>query len=132
MYLLASAYHTVCVMGLLCAASLRPGRTPPGDIPRNALAGGSAGLILPFLMDDGKRPHWWDVLDQLDGAQRDSMAELLLNVAIRRKVRTRAFGEVHKVLELGYAVGLADTPASRQAAELLERFATFAKGVQTQ
>ena len=44
-YLLATAYHTTYVMGLLCAVALGPGRCPPASVPvRNAVHGGARPL----------------------------------------------------------------------------------------
>ena len=41
-------------------------------------------------------------------------------------MRRRDFGAVHALLKAGYAHGLATTPASSQAAEMLERLAMYA------
>ncbi len=48
-----------------------------------------------------------------------------LDIALARNARRRAFGAVHALLKAGYACGLAGTPASSQAAEMLERLAMF-------
>lgn len=126
-YLLATAYHTAYVMGLVCAASLQPGRTPPSKIPIRGRVPGSAKMILQFLEADGQSQHWWETLDQLNDRERDAIAGLLLNIALRRKVKQRDFGGLHKLLVTGYDLGLADTPAASQAAEMLERLAVFAQ-----
>lgn len=125
-YLLATAYHTAYVMGLLCGAALQPGKAPPSKIPCNAATRGGASAILQFLHADGQSAHWQDEFCQLTDQERDAIAGLLLNIALRRKIRQRAFGAVHKLLEVAYAFGLADAPASSQAAELLGRLAAFA------
>jgi hypothetical protein len=125
-YLLATAYHTAYVMGLLCAAALQPRRAPPSKIPRSGAAHGSAKLILRFIDADGRSAHWRDELSQLTRPERDATAGLLLNIALRRKISRREFGAVHELLKVGYSLGLSDTPASSQAAEMLERLATFA------
>jgi hypothetical protein len=125
-YLLATAYHTAFVMGLLCAVALQPGRTPPAEVPTSGAGRGNANQILQLLGADSPSPHWRDQLNQLPEPQRDALAGLLLNIALRRKIKQREFDAVHKLLQLGYALGLADTPAASQAAEILERLATFA------
>jgi hypothetical protein len=125
-YLLATAYHTAYVMGLLCAIALQPGRTPPSEVPTRASVPGTANLILQFLEADGRTAHWQDELDQLNSLQKDAIAGLLLSIALRRKVRQRNFGAVYKLLKLAYALGLADMPVSSQGAEMLERLDTFA------
>ena len=124
-YLVATAYHTAFVMGLLCAVALQPGRTPPSTVRTNTPARGSANRIIAVLHADRAGTHWQDELDQCSDPERDALAGFLLNVALRRRVRQRDFGGVHKLLSLAYAVGLADTPASSQAAEMLERIGTL-------
>jgi hypothetical protein len=131
-YLLATAYHTAYVMGLLCATALQHGRMPPAEIPIGTSAPGSASLILQLLDSDGRRVHWQDEFDQLSSAQQDAISGFLLSIALRRKVRKREFGAVYKLLEVGHALGLADMPVSIQGAELLERVATFAKLIRCQ
>jgi hypothetical protein len=125
-YLLATAYHTAYVMGLLCAAGLQTGRTPPAKISTRRCTPGSAKLILQFLEADGRSQHWWEVLDQLNDRERDAIAGLLLNITLRRKVKQRDFAGLHQLLATGYGLGLADSPASSQAAEMLERLAILA------
>lgn len=126
-YLLATAYHTAYVMGLLCAAALQPGRTLPAQIPTSGAVAGSAGRILTFLDAGDRRAHWRDELQQLSDAERDALAGLLLTIALRQNVSRREFGTVRKLLEVGYTLGLADSPASSQAAEMLERLSIYEK-----
>lgn len=125
-YLLATAYHTAYVMGLLCAVVLQPGRAPPSKLRMRNSASGSGKTILHFLEADGRSTHWWEELDKLTDRECDSIAPLLLNMALRKKVKQRDFGAVHQLLTTAYALGLADNPAASQAAEMLERLATFA------
>jgi hypothetical protein len=123
---LASAYHTIYVMGLLCAAALHPGRAPPRRIARRATAHrGVADTILRFLDSDGRSPHWRQQIDEIPFAERDALAGFVLNIALYRKVRRREFGAALELLRIGYKSGLADTPASSQCAELLERLAAL-------
>ncbi|HXJ95186.1 MAG TPA: hypothetical protein VMT20_20280 [Terriglobia bacterium] len=126
-YLLATAYHTVYVMGLLCAAALQPGRTPPLEISTRGVRNGSASAILQFLELDDRKAHWRVDFDRLKDRERDAIAGLLLNIALRRKAVQRDFGALHKLLEIAYVLGLAGTPAASQAAELLERVASVSR-----
>jgi hypothetical protein len=73
---------------------------------------------LQFLKPDDRSAHWWDEFDRLTGGERDALAGLLLNIALRRRTVQRDFGAIHQLLEMAYALGLADTPAASQAAEL--------------
>jgi hypothetical protein len=131
-YLFATAYHTIYVMGLLCAAALQTGRTPPSKIPAGTAARGSSTPILHMLDADGQRPHWRAEFDQLTNAERDALAGFLMNIALRRKTRQRDFGAVARLLREGHAMGLTDTPAASQAAEMLERIAIFAESTRLQ
>jgi hypothetical protein len=126
-YLLATAYHTVFVMGLLCAVALQPGRTPPVALPTNCVAPGCADWLLQVIDADGKDTQWREEVNLLDKPDRDALAGFLLNVAIRRRVRARDFPGLHELLGKAYGLGLANTPSSSQAAEMLERIATLAK-----
>jgi hypothetical protein len=131
-YLFATAYHTIYVMGLLCAAALPAGRTPPSMIPAGTAMRGSSTKILDMLDADGKHTHWRSEFDQLTSAERDALAGFLMNIALRRKTRQRDFGAVARLLRDGHAMGLTDTPAASQAAEMLERVSVFAESTRLQ
>lgn len=124
-HLIATAYHTAYVMGLLCAAALLPGRTPPAAIPRSRRLAGSAHRLLPFV-DSEAPPHWRVDFDRLGEPERDSLARFLMNVALRRKVKARDFKGIRELLAIAYEMGIAGMPAASQAAELVCRVATFA------
>ncbi|HZR28673.1 MAG TPA: hypothetical protein VFA71_07820 [Terriglobales bacterium] len=130
-YLLATAYHTIYVMGLLCATALQPGRTPPSRIPIGTVVPGSAKMLLRFLDTDPRSAHWRDELEKLTEPERDAIAGLLLNIAFRRKVSRGEFGVLRELLDAAHALGLSGTPAASQTAEMLERLATFAEIKQT-
>lgn len=124
-YLLATAYHTIFVMGLLCAAALQRGRTPPRSIPARRAVRGSADRILSTLDADGRKTHWRDQFALLSDRERDTLAGFLLIIALRRKTQERDYASVAGLLREGHALGLTDMPAGSQAAELLQRLATF-------
>jgi hypothetical protein len=125
-YWLATAYHTIYVMGLLCAAALHPRRAPPLQMaPRAAANRGAADAILQHLDCDGRSVQWRQEIDETTPPEREVLAGFLLNIALYRKVRRRDFGAVIELLRIGYRSGLADSPASSQCAELLERLATL-------
>jgi hypothetical protein len=126
-YLVATAYHTAYVMGLVCAASLHPGYAPPAAIPAGNAKPGAARQTLKLLDADGRKPHWRDEFAQLKEPEADALAGFLINVALRRRVASRDFGGVHELLKLAYTQDLAAMPAASQAAEMLQRFATYAR-----
>ena len=125
-YLLATAYHTAYVMGLLCATSLQPGKAPPVRIPVDGAVAGSAAQILPFLEDGSADLHWMVEFRRLSGEERDAIAGMLFTIAVRRHIHLRQFGQLHKLLEVCHRLGLSDAPAASQTAEMLSRLATLA------
>jgi hypothetical protein len=126
-YLVATAYHTAYVMGLVCAASLQAGYAPPATIPSDNVKPGAAKQILTLLDTDGQPPHWHDEFRQLTEPETDALAGFLINVALRRRVACRDFEGLRALLELAYDLNLANTPSASQAAEMLYRFATYSK-----
>jgi hypothetical protein len=127
-YLVATAYHTAYVMGLVCAASLQPGYEPPATIPLGTAKSGVAKRILRLLDNDCQSPHWREEFRQLTEPETEALAGFLINVALRRQVACRDFGGLRTLLELAYDLDLADTPLASQAGEMLHRFATYARG----
>ena len=126
-YLLATAYHTAYVMGLVCAACLRPGSAPPVAIPAAGAKLCSSRQILRVLDAGSECPHWRDEFRQLNEPEGDALAGFLLSMALRRRVRKRDFGGLRDLLQLADELGLADSPVASQAAELLERLALYVK-----
>lgn len=126
-YLLASAYHTMYVMGLVCAAALQPGRLPAGTVAESETPTDAAGPILE-LLDHGSRdktPHWRDAFARLSTAQQGELSSLLLAMALRRTTRKHNFDGVLALLKHASRFELDNTPIASQAAELLERLALY-------
>jgi hypothetical protein len=122
-YLLATAYHTAYVMGLLCAAALQPGRAPPTTIPAARSAAGVRQSIRARLDTSSQCPHWLEEFDRLPEIQRNGLAAMLFTIALRRSLVRRDFSQLLEILQLGQTAGLTDVPAASQAAELLGRLA---------
>jgi hypothetical protein len=137
--LLASAYHTVYVMGLLCATCLARGCLPPAARPpaNSGVAtprGGDEPLPAPAATAAGTRPscpspsaHWASVYGCLPAAQRTELDGFVHSVALHRAARARDTGAIHAALATAAAAGVADGPQWSQAAELLERIVTHAQ-----
>lgn len=123
-YFLATAYHTAYVMGLLCAAALLPDRTPPVETRRAPAVPGSASRLLRFIESENPG-HWRVEFDRLPQPEQDSLAGLLLSMALRQRAIRREFEAVHELLRIGYDLNLADAPAPSQAAEMLSRLAAL-------
>jgi hypothetical protein len=126
-YLVATAYHTAFVMGLVCAASLQKGAAPPASIRTANARRGATKQILEILDSDGSCPHWRDEFHQLANPEADPLAGFLVNIALRRRAVSRDFEGLRRVLELAYDLDLANGPAASQAAELLNRITTYAQ-----
>jgi len=126
-YLLSSAYHTAYVMGLLCAASLRPGFAPPAVIKTSMAKPGSARQILSLLDADQQESHWKEEFLQLPQAAADALGGFLINIALHRRAARRDFGGLREILKLAYRLEMANTPAASQAAEMLQRISTYAR-----
>jgi hypothetical protein len=125
-YWLATAYHTAYVMGLLCAAALCAGRAPPVALAlRSATMPGAVDAILAFLDSGGRAARWRLEFDQLKPSERDALAKFIFIMALYRNATRRKFEAVYELLKIGYTMGLTDCPTASQAAELLERLATF-------
>src|SRR5262245_60089244 len=99
-YLVATAYHTAYVMGLVCPASLHPGCAPPSTIPPMDAKPGAASRMMQLLDRDGQSPHWCEEFQQLAEAEQDALAGFLVNIALRRCVVRRDYAGVRAVLEL--------------------------------
>jgi hypothetical protein len=125
-YLLATAYHTAYVMGLLCAVSLQPGRAPPRRIPRGGFPSDSASKMLMLLGSDAVVLHWREELEALEPREQDALAQLLFHIALRRKVSLRDFEGARRVLAIGANLKLSRSPLAIQTAEMLQRLAEAA------
>jgi hypothetical protein len=119
-YLLATSYHTVYVMGLLCAATLQ---TRLSQAPQPRGRAGISRRLVRFL--DQRGAHWREEFERLSPSDQDSLSGFVLAVALRQQARRHEFGAIRDLLEIGYEAGLADCPIASQAAELLGRIAAM-------
>lgn len=124
-YALATAYHTAFAMGLLCAAALRPGSTPPSGLGSAGEDSGAAAALLRLVDRDPAERHWRRCLCGYPPEQQDQIAPLLLDVVLRRAAESRDLELLQTALRLGREFSLAMSPAAEQAVELLRRAALF-------
>ena len=121
-YVMAMTYHTIYVMGLLCALALKPGCAPPAEVPRTRRQRGAAGALFEIPDPDcGKPRHWEKLFADLEVGQRDALAPLLLAMKLRRAVGRRDLASVQKLLRVAARFDLLVSSAPRQALALLQR-----------
>ncbi len=120
-YAFGTAYHTAYVMGMLCAASLRPGRAPSVRISGPGVEKAVVDHLLLFL--DTDQGHWQPEFAKLTEPEQRALAPLLLDIAIVQKCRKHDYQAVADLLVAGNEYGLTGSPLCGQAAELLERLA---------
>jgi hypothetical protein len=120
-YALGTAYHTAYVMGLLCAASLQPGKAPPTTIRGRRFDIASLRAVQGFLLDD--QGHWQAEFDQLSEAEQLALTPLVLDIAIMQACRTHDYERLKDLLQLAFEHRIAKSPMCMQAVELLERLA---------
>lgn len=120
-YALTTAYHTVYVMGLLCAAELaHPGPRVRAGLPEGAR--GAAAALTRHLPEADRGCHWWADFGALPAPEQDALGPMLLTVALERAFERRELGAIRSLLEEAVRLSLVNAPAPRQAAALLERF----------
>jgi hypothetical protein len=124
-YALATAYHTVYVMGLLCAVALIPGCAPPVRVPASRRSRGAAAAMLEFIDENGRELHWRDWLARLPPCEQDALASMIFTICLRRAVTHRDLRLTHRALHLGARYSLLSVPAAQQAVELLQRALTL-------
>ena len=119
-YAVAMSYHTVYVMGLLCAVSLRSDGAPPVAVPAVRRDRGIDAL-LAVPDPDAEPRHWVSAFADLSTPQRNALAPLVLAVRLRRAARRRDLAGVKNLLRVAARYDLLDGPAPQQALALLQR-----------
>ena len=126
-----TCYHTVYVMGFLCAAASRQGPLPQRASPRatRGTSRGAGAALLDLLRGDTHRPQWCAGMAGQGAALQDAAAPLLLSVLLRRAAEAGDLARLHLALNAALHYGLADGPAPQQAAALLRRAQWLAEGL---
>jgi len=122
-YTVAEAYHTVYVMGLLCAATLQSESVPPTAIVADAVDGIGDELIEQLIPMDPE-PQWRHDFSELERAERDALASFLATVALHRAVSATDLARVRAILTLCVERALPPSAALIEATDLLRRFAS--------
>lgn len=120
-YRLSSSYHTVYVMGFLCATALRPNRSPPQDVARTRRRGGSCAALLGLIGHDRSAVCWREPFGLLTPAQQLSLEGFLFTVLIRRAKNIGNLYLIQQALEVVVTYKLAFGPTLVQTLALLRR-----------
>jgi hypothetical protein len=126
-----TCYHTVYVMGFLCAVASRQGRLPhltPRRTKRDASRGAGA-VMLELLQSDKHHPEWCARMAEQSAELQDAAAPLLLSVLLRRATEASDLARLRLMLNAALQCGLASGPAPAQAAALLRRAQCLAEGL---
>ncbi len=97
-YALGTGYHTAYVMGFLCAASLRAGRTPPANIVGPQCEASCLDRLFRYVDDD--QGHWRSEFTSLAQAEQRALAPLILDVAIVQKCRKHDYQAMSELVSL--------------------------------
>jgi hypothetical protein len=124
-YVLGTAYHTAYVMGMICAASLRPNQEPPAKITGPRFDQGLMDRLLGQI--DHTQGHWQSELLKLKKPRQAAIGPLLLDILIAQKVRKHDYRALRELLVMASGYGVARSPLCGQAAELLERLSAYAR-----
>jgi hypothetical protein len=141
------------VMGMLCAAALRPGAAPPAAIASRAslVSPSSRGVPAPFMSsaslaspprrdaapvgDTGwlprlppraPTPRWQRAFEQLDASRQAALTSLCFNVWFRRAA-AGDLAQLREALAGTLEHGSGDGPSARQALMRLRRTTAVAR-----
>ena len=127
----ATCYHTVYVMGFLCAAASRHDRLPrpASHRPKRGTSRGAGAALLDLLQSDKHHPEWCARMAEQSAELQDAAAPLLLSVLARRAAEASDLARLRLILNAALQCGLASGPAPVQAAALLRRAQCLAEGL---
>ncbi|MGZ5910385.1 MAG: DUF6895 family protein [Reyranella sp.] len=126
-----TCYHTVYVMGFLCAAALRSDRLQhrAARPTKRGTSRGAGAALLELLRSDNHHPEWCTCMAGQSAELKDAAAPLLLSVLVKRAAEASDLPRLRLVLNAALQCGLADRPAPVQAAALLLRAQCLAEGL---
>ncbi|MFJ9864265.1 DUF6895 family protein [Streptomyces sp. NPDC101165] len=125
-YALATAYHTVYVMGLLCASALTNRCAPPRTVsPARRHLHEVSDHLLAHLKAAGPR-QWLDHALPLSPGRQAALSPLFLAIALHRATTARRLETVRDLVGLAQRADLMAAPAPRQAVQLLLRTSLLA------
>jgi hypothetical protein len=124
-YKLVTSYHTALVMGFLCAAALRPGRTPPAAVPDSSTTPSAAADLMRLIPPQAPEPRWREAFRSLALPRQNSLVPLVLTIILRRARSQASMTLLRDALQIALDHDLLDEPALVQALALLRRAAAL-------
>lgn len=123
-HLLATSYHTIYVMGLLCALALHTGVAPGSTLSAHPRCSGMVQRLCDAVESaPAGKQVWSQVFEGLPVAAREALSPFLLNVQLQRAAARRDLGGIQRLLGIAVRFDLVALPAARQGFELLQRTA---------
>lgn len=119
--IMAEAYHTIYVMGILVAALLKHMPAPEASASADASSLQLAEALYELLPLRGPRPQWETDYRRLTDGEKAGSARFLVHVGIRRALANSDFNCVAQILLEATARGMAPDSVMGQASLLLKR-----------
>ena len=119
-YKLRTSYHATLVMGFLCASALRHD-PPPRAVSAMSARGGALDAVLALVDARPREARWRGALLELDAAPRESLADLVLSIALRRARNAHDLEGLRECLSVWSRFDLVAGPSVHQALGLLRR-----------
>jgi hypothetical protein len=120
-YMLRTSYHATVVMGFLCAAALRHDREPPATVGARPGSKGAVDVLLALVPTTRASVRWRSALLELDADRRESLAELVLSIGMRRAWVAQDLELVRRYLDAWLHFDLVAQPSVQQGLGLLRR-----------
>src|SRR5262249_22942890 len=93
-YVLATAYHTAYVMGILCALALQPGRSPRLELSQATQSAVVRQKVIWRFLEEGGPRHWHKPFAGLVPEEQEALSPFLLTMRLHRAIARRDFSEV--------------------------------------
>ena len=119
-WVLRTSYHADVVMGILCAAALRPACGVPQPDSPGAGCAGSIGDWLRLLPPSGRSPRWLDRQAALHATRGAALKPFVACIVLRRAAAVNDLDRLRAGLQAALDDDV-DGPAVRQALALLRR-----------
>lgn len=121
-YAIVSSYHTVYVMALLCASTLRFDRPPPKrPFDVGSVWSGGADPGSDLTSQASRTGSMAQLVALRDRRQREAMGPILLTITLREAAEKGDLPGLCAALEIALDYDLTNVLAARQAAGLLRR-----------